>query len=145
VAVIGLIAVGLAIGVRGAPRRADRLESAFLDLLRCEVDQAILFVRPRLSRVKFLQFPRYKKDDGSLGIKLAFPYAAWSVDYFPQVVTEASKRGLSYEVDGTGNVVDRFVFVRFDESVDQAADFAKFILLDVFGFDANYSFRIRIN
>ena len=84
-------------------------------------------------------------DEEQVGLELAFPSAPWSEDYFPKVVTAASKQGLSYEVEETEGTVNRFVFVRFGDSVKQAAAFAKAVLIEIFEFAPDYTFRVSIN
>lgn len=142
---IALIAIWLVPASRGAPRRSDQLALALTQLMACELEQAFLSIRPKFSASKFLQFARYEMSTGHLGLELAFPSAPWSTDYFPKVVTAASKLGLSYEIEEMEGNVNRFVFVRFGDSVDQAAAFAKSVLTEIFGFEQDYKFRVRIN
>ena len=143
--VITLVAIWLVSASRGASIRADQLESALSHLLQCELNQAFLSIRPKFSKYKFLQFARYEMQDGKLGVELAFPSAPWSEDYFPKVVSAASSQGLRYEVEETEGIVNRFVYVKFDDSVDLAAAFGKLVLTEIFGFDDDYRFRVRIN
>ena len=142
---IGLIAVWLVPASRGAPCRSDQLQAPLDQLLNCELKQAFLSIRPRFTADNFLQFDRYPMSDGRQGIELAFPSAAWSDDYFPKIISAASQQGLKYEIQELKGDVNKFVHVRFEDSVDQAAGFAKSILTDVFGFSSNYTFRVRIN
>ena len=92
-----------------------------------------------------MQFARYEKDDGLYGLELAFPNVPWSESFFPKVVTEASRQGLHYEVEEAEGDVARFVFVRFGDSAESAAAFAKAILIEVFSYAPEYRFRVRIN
>ncbi|RLA28417.1 MAG: hypothetical protein DRR11_16695 [Gammaproteobacteria bacterium] len=142
---VALITVWLVPAGRGASRRSDQLEVALDQLLKCELEQAFLSIRPKFAATKFLQFGRYPIGDSRLGIELAFPSAAWSDDYFPKIVTAASQRGLKYEVQELKGEVNRFVFVQFEDSAYQAAAFAQSVLTDVFGFAPDYNFRVRIN
>ena len=142
---VALVGIWMVPASRGAPRRADQLGLALTQLLGHEQEQAFLSIRPKFSANKFLQFSRYEMDEGQVGLELAFPSAPWSTDYFPKVVTAASKQGLSYEVKETEGAVNRFVLVKFGDSVNRAAAFAKSVLTEIFEFAPDYTFRIRIN
>ncbi len=60
-------------------------------------------------------------------------------------MTAASTRGIRYEIQELEGPVGRFVFVKFGEYADEAAVFARLVLVDFFGFGEDYRFRVRIN
>ena len=140
-----LIAIWMVPASRGASVGSGQLESPLRHLLTCDLEDVFLTVRPRFSQVKFVQFARYRADDGAYGLELAFPSAPWSEDFFPKVVTAASSQGLPYEIEEAKGDVARFVFVRFGDSVETAAAFARSILDEIFNYSPNYKFRVRIN
>lgn len=142
---IALIAIWMVPASRGAPLGSDQLEAPLRKLLTCEIEHAFLSVRPKFSQEKFLQFARYEAGKDQRGLELAFPNAPWSEDYFPKVVTAASTQGLGYEIEKAEGDVIRFVFVKFGDSVDLAAAFAKSILIEIFDYAPDYKFRVRIN
>lgn len=145
--VVGLISIWLVPISRGAARRADQLEPALGQLLECDIPSAFLTVRPRFSWNKFIQYSQYATGTKprELELELAFPRANWSDEYFPKVVSLAAAEGLPYEVLEHASPELPFVCVRFGTSTSRAAEFGKRVLIDIFEFDANYEFRVRIN
>lgn len=140
-----LIAIWMVPAGRGAPAGSDQLEAPLRQLLTCELENAFLSVRPKFSHERFLQFARYELCEGQRGLELAFPNAPWSENYFPRVVTAASTQGLIYDIEESEGDVARFVFVKFGDSADSAAAFAKSILVEMFDYAPDYKFRVRIN
>jgi hypothetical protein len=140
-----LFAIWLVPASRGASVGSNQLVSPLRHLLTCNLEVALLTVRPKFSQAKFVQFARYQADDGAYGLELAFPNAPWSEDFFPKVVTAASRQGLPYEIEEAEGDVARFVFVKFGGSVESAAEFAKTILNEIFNYAPDYQFRVRIN
>lgn len=147
---ISLLAVGLLVAwlvpvSRGASRRADGLKPALVQLMNCEVPDAFLTVRPNYSPYRFIQFSRTQGEGGSSELELAFPLARWSEEFFPKIVSIASEENLPYEVRDEAGSGLRFVFVGFGDSACRAATFGQKVLTDVFGFQDDYGFRVRIN
>jgi hypothetical protein len=132
---------------RGGSRAADTLEPALDQLLNLDDATSFLVIKPRFAPHIFLQYAMYPESRTAkgFGVQIVFPQAEWSKEFFPKVVTKASKEGIRYEIiddDGGGL---RFAMVRFGKDVRSAAEFGRSILIDIFGFDSNYRFRARIN
>ena len=131
--------------VRGARRRVADLNPALEQLLRSDLANPIITVRPKFAPNKFVQFSRYDIDTKRRGVELVFPHAPWSEAYFPKVVTLASKLGIKYEIVDDDYPGLRFVFVMFGDSTADAVAFAERVMVDILGFSGTYKFRVRMD
>jgi hypothetical protein len=92
---------------------------------------------------RFIQFRKYIKRSGHVGIECHFPKAPWSEPYFGAVGQLVQARGIDLEeVTVTGPAVGRFIRVDFGLDVYSASQFVEDVFTKVFGLP-KLSVRVR--
>ena len=85
---------------------------------------------------KFVQFAKYVVGPNKVGLRMDFPDAPWSREYFDDVREFLSSTGQTFEIEETGrDDTRRFLTIDFSQDVDRAGTIASTILRDVFGAD----------
>lgn len=109
----------------------DDLTKFFKTLFERGYDRGFLVIEA--PRGRFIQFSKYIKKNGKLGLRLDFPLAPWSEKYYETLKKTLYDRGIDYEIKSTGeDKVAAFITIDFKKDFTKALDVAKLVLVEVF-------------
>jgi len=121
----------------------DDLSKFFKDLLYYYKRGFLVIEAPNKHR--FIQFRIYMRD-GKTGIEFGFPLAPWSEKYYERLKTVLYDQGIDHEFQPTGeDIVVSFIMVDFDQDWAKAMEFARMVLLEVFGMRPGDRIRVSLN
>jgi hypothetical protein len=91
------------------------------------------------TKERFLQFRKYIKSKGHVGLQFDFPLAPWSTKYYERLKKLLDERGYEYEIDPTdtldapgSNLVTEFLFLDLKQNLESANELTRLCLLEVF-------------
>jgi len=109
----------------------DDLTKCFKTLFERGYDRGFLVIEA--PRDRFLQFSKYIRKKGDLGLQFDFPLAPWSEKYYETLKKTLYERGIDYEIQSTGeDTVAPFITIDFKKDFTKAMDVAKLVLVEVF-------------
>jgi len=109
----------------------DDLTKFFETLFERGYDRGFLVIEA--PRERFIQFSKYIKKKGELGLRFDFPLAPWSEKYYETLKKILYERGIDYEIRSTGqDNVAAFITIDFKKDFTKAMDLAKLVLVEVF-------------
>lgn len=92
---------------------------------------------------RFVQFSKYVRDKGHIGIEFSFPKAPWSVRYYDKIKDFLMNQNIAFVIQQVNShSVTEFVDVDCDSDIDLSVGLVKETFYNIFGIQ-NPSFRIR--
>lgn len=109
----------------------DDLTKFFETLFERGYDRGFLVIEA--PRNRFIQFSKYIRKRGELGLQFDFPLAPWSQKYYETLKKTLYERAIDYEIQSTGeDNVAAFITIDFKTDFTKAMDVAKLVLVQVF-------------
>lgn len=109
----------------------DDLTKFFTTLFERGYDRGFLVIEA--PRERFIQFSKYIKKKGEVGLLFDFPLAPWSEKYYETLKKTLYERGIDYEIRSTGaDNVAAFITIDFKKDFTKAMEVAKLVLVEVF-------------
>lgn len=119
-------------GMRGPTHTIESISRAIRDLLKRGFDCGFLIIS--ISGTKnFIQLRKYITSSGNFGIKLFFPNANWSADYYEKLKTKCINEKMKYSIvkKEQDNELE-FIKVDFKKDSNNAHEFVKEVILEIF-------------
>jgi len=93
----------------------------------------------------FVQLSKYITSDSTVGLRCAFPKAAWSAQYYPRVEKELLDREIPFSTFDTkaATGVTEFLIIDLDARLEAAVELVQMIFQNTFGFPANHVVNIH--
>lgn len=105
-------------------------------LLRRGLQGGVMLVKPANEageQSRYIQFAKYIRTPGTIGIELAFPLSPWSEAYYPVLREALQARGIYARIERTKRADTlEFLNIDFGADLDKADGVAHLILLDIF-------------
>jgi hypothetical protein len=109
----------------------DDLTKFFKTLFERGYDRGFLVIEA--PRDRFIQFSKYIRKKGDLGLQFDFPLAPWSEKYYETLKRTLYERGIDYEIQSTGeDTIAAFISIDCKKDFTKAMDVAKLVLVEVF-------------
>ena len=109
----------------------DDLTRFFKTLFERGYDRGFLVIEA--PRGRFIQFSKYIRRNGNLGLQFDFPLAPWSEKYYETLKKTLYERGIDYEIQSTSDdIVAAFITIDFKNDFTRAMDVAKLVLVEIF-------------
>src|SRR5262245_45020356 len=82
---------------------------------------------------RFVQFRKYIRGNGVIGLECHFPKAPWSSPYYRAVIDVLDRERLPFdEVQGSGKPVSEFLRIDFEADVASATRLVEHIFTEIF-------------
>lgn len=121
----------------------DDLSRFFKTLLYSNYETSFLVIEAP-NKHRFVQFARYQQGRKA-GMQFDFPLAPWSEKYYEKLQRTLHDKGIDFETEPTSEkVVLSFITIDFKQDWEGAMEFAKLVLLEVFGMQPNDRIKIYV-
>lgn len=132
-----IVAAGVTLLVRraikGPAYTVETLAGPILGLLRQGYNGGFLIISVEQSQ-KFVQLNKYIQGPGRIGLELAFPRAAWSVDFYPSLERWCKAKKVPYRISRSGHEDPlEFLFVDLGRDVAYVHGFVSDVFREILG------------
>ena len=115
-------------------------------LLRRGLQGGVMLVRPASGsggQERYIQFAKYIRTPGSIGIELAFPLSPWSEAYYPVLREALQHRDIYARIERTKRAdTPEFLNIDFGADLAKADGVAHLILHDIFQLSPESTVRV---